>query len=158
MNVFHRANDGRFFYLAALRIICIEGAFFGGYVKSCFCWLGGKFRGGLGYWRGRVLAGGVDKQGLTGVDFEQRGGADGGAVRQAAAGAGLVEGLPTDTQRGGATGGNREGGNKSVKKVFHGVRLYKGGALVQRRGVRQVVVGVFRAGQSVLFMTTKAGR
>ena len=46
------------------------------FVKS----LRGRVAGGLRYWRGNVFAGGVCRQGLAGVNVEQRGGALRGAA------------------------------------------------------------------------------
>lgn len=160
MNFLHRADTGRFFCLAALRIICITVGFFGGYVKRFFGGFCSALRGGVAYWSGRVLAGGVDKQGLAGVDFEQGGGTDGGAVGQAAAGACLVIGLPGDSKRGGATGGgveHRVDGNKEC--------LHDSLPLVSRarcrvqypRLYRQVVVDGRWIGQSIFSIAPSVG-
>ena len=154
MNVFHRANNGRFFYVAALRIICSLVAFAGSYVKSCFRRILGQFRGGVAYWRG----GRVGKQGLAGVDSKQGSGAQDCIVRKSPALVGLLIRLPAYTERLSASGRNREENTESFEDIFHGQRLYRGGALEQRRGIGQFLVDAFRPGQSVLFMTTKAGR
>lgn len=83
-------------------------------------WLGARVRGGVGYWRGRVLSGGVDKQGFAGVDIEQGGGADRGAVGESAARAGLLESLTGQAKRGGALGGAGEASGEQVKEILHG--------------------------------------
>lgn len=154
MNVFHRANNGRFFYVAALRIICIQVAFAGSYVKSCFRRISGQFRGGVAYWR----AGRVCKQGLAGVDSKQSGGANDCVIRKSPALVGLLIRLPAYSERLSASGRNREQNTESIKDILHGVRLYRGGALEQRRGIGQFLVDAFRPGKSVFSMTAKAGR
>ena len=154
MNVFHRANNGRFFYVAALRIICIQVAFAGSYVKSCFRRISGQFRGGVAYWR----AGCVGKQGLAGVDSQQGGGAQDCIVRKSPALVGLLIRLPAYTERLSATRRNREQNTESFEDIFHGQRLYRGGALKQRRGIGQFLVDAIKPGKSVFSMTTKAGR
>lgn len=103
-----------FFCAVQVRIICIIRAVFGGVV--------GRVRGGVIYWRGRVLAGGVGQQGLSGVDFQQGGGAQCGAVGQAAAGGGLLIGLAADSKARGDGSGAVVGelGGEQFKKVHSG--------------------------------------
>ena len=144
MNVFHRANNGRFFYVAALRIICIQVAFAGSYVKSCFRRISGQFRGGVAYWRADRVC-------------KQSGGANDCVIRKSPALVGLLVRLPAYTERLGTSGRNREQNTESFEDIFHGQRLYRGGALEQRRGIGQFLVDAFRPGKSVFSMTTKAG-
>lgn len=119
----------------------------------------GQVRGGVAFWRGRVLSGGVDKQGLSGVDFEQRGGADGGAVGEAAAGAGLVIGLPGDAKGRSAAGGAVEQRVESGKEGLHGLPLVnRARCWVQYpRLYCQVVVDGRYAGQLVLAIAPTVG-
>lgn len=121
MNIFsHGRNAGAFFCFLQLRIIkrlAIIGRAFGSFffVKN----LPSSVRGGVIYWRGRVLAGGVGEQGLSGVDIEQGGGANGGAVRKAAALCRLVVGLAGHPERGGNLGGAGVEGGKGGKQGGH---------------------------------------
>lgn len=136
MNVFHRAN------------------FACSYVKSCFRRISGQFQGGVAYWR----AGRVGQQGLAGVDSKQSGGANDCVIRKSPALVGLLVRLPAYNERLSASGRDREKNAESCEDILHGVRLYRGGALEQRRGIGQFLVDAFRPGKSVFSMTTKAGR
>lgn len=78
-----------------------------------------RIRGGVEFWRGGVF-GGVVEQGGAGVEVEQGGGADGGAFRKAAAGAGLVVCLPDDAKGGGAGGAAGVAGFEGFKKAGNG--------------------------------------
>jgi len=123
MNIFsHGRNAGPFFCFLQLRIIC-RLAIIGRALCSFFFVqnLPSSVRGGVIYWRGRVLAGGVGEQGLAGVDIEQGGGANGGAVREAAALCRLAVGLAGHSERGGNLGGAGVEGGKSGKQGGHGV-------------------------------------
>lgn len=122
-NFSHGANAGAFFWFVKARIICsryVIGRFFRLQFGRLFCALnlGGRFRGGLGYWRGRVF-GGVGEQGGGGVDTQQGGGAKRGGFGKAAALLGLLEGLAGDAQRGGALGGAGIEGGKGGKEGGH---------------------------------------
>ena len=105
-----------------LRIICRVESF--GRALGLFFFvqnLRARVRGGVVYWRGRVLAGGVGEQGLSGVDIEQGGGANGSAVRKAAALCRLAVGLAGHSELGGNLGGAGVEGGKSGKQVGYGV-------------------------------------
>lgn len=161
MNILHGRHDAAFFCASALRIIYIIRGVFRGYVK----WFGGQVRGGVAFWRGNVFGfRGVFKQGLAGVDIEQGGGADCGAVGQTAAGAGLVQGLAADAKGGGALGGAGVIGGDGFDKRLHGVGLSvgaarrrvsvggSGGAVQCRCPICQFVVDAAQEGQLILAM------
>lgn len=103
---------GAFLYAGLVRIICI--------IRACYVQFCGHIRGGVVYWRGRVLGGGVRQQCGAWVEVEQGGGADGGAVGKAAPGAGLAVGLPADSKRSGAAGRGGVAAFEQGKKVLHG--------------------------------------
>lgn len=145
-----------FFYSVAMRIICIIRV---NYVKCR-----GRVRGGVLYWRGWVIGGGIEQQGRAGLHVEQGGGTNRGAVGEPAAGACLVVCLPADVESRSAA---RRGGVadfQQVKKVLHGAGLPVHRA--RRRVVvspswarfslptclRQRVVDGAEKGQSVFFM------
>ena len=117
------ALGGAFFLarIAAHNLYCLGRVrlFFGRifYVLN----LRGRVAGGLRYWRGNVIAGGVCKQGLAGVNVEQRGGADSGGVGQAAALLRLAVGLATDAESGGGLGRAAVESRKGGKDSGHGV-------------------------------------
>lgn len=126
-------------------------------------WLGARARGGVGYWRGRVFSGGIYQQGAAGVDIEQSGGADRGAVGEPAARAGLLESLAGQAKRGGASGGAGVVFGKHQEEGLHGghpVRCARYRLVVSRRGMwRQIllplcqrVVDTPKNGQSVISM------
>ena len=123
MNIFsHGWNAGAFFCFLQSRIICSRviigrafGLFF--FVQN----LRARARGGVFYWRGRVLAGGVGEQGLAGVDLEQGGGANGCAVGEAAALGRLAVGLAGHSERGGNLGGAGIDALEGGKQGGHGV-------------------------------------
>lgn len=157
MNVLQRAAImAVFFWSVQRRIICIIG--------RCYVKFKCSVQGGVEFWRGRVLGGGVVEQGRAGVEVEQGGGADGGAFRKAAAGSGLTVGLPADAKGGGAGGAAGIAGFEQFKKLGHGAGLSVHRA--RRRVVvspswdrfafpaclRQRVVDGAGFGQSVFFM------
>lgn len=144
-----------FLYAFRLRIICIIRA---RYVQFCR-----HFRGGVAYWQGRVLGGGVRQQSGAGVDLEKAGGADGCAVGEAAPGVGLVVCLPGHSERSGAAGRGAVAGLKQGKEVLHGGRpVHRARRVVvvnpswcrfdMPTAIRQRVVDGAEKGQSVFFM------
>lgn len=141
-NFFHRANSSTFFMRTMSRIICSRCVISAmGLALERFFFvlnLGGRFRGGLAFWRGRVLSGGVGQQRGGWVDAQQGGGAKCGAFGQAAAGLGLAECLPAHAKRSGGAGGGGVEGSKSGKDGWHGalsVNKARGRVIVTRGGV-----------------------
>lgn len=115
---------GHFFWHVAPRIICSRCAVFVIVrlrLGRIFCALNlrGRVAGGVDFWRGNVFAGGVCKQGLSGVGVEQRGGADSGGVGEAAALCSLAVGLARHPEGGGALRGAVVDGGKGGKDGGH---------------------------------------
>lgn len=115
---------GHFFWHVAPRIICSRCAVFVIIrlrLGRIFCALNlrGRVAGGVDFWRGNVFAGGVCKQGMAGVNVEQRGGADSGGVGQAAALERLAVGLTANPEGGGALRGAAVEGGKGGKDGSH---------------------------------------
>lgn len=153
-----------FFCAKQLRIICsayIIGKCFRPSFSRFFYVLNlrGRVAGGLGYWRGRVFAGGVDDQCAAGVKVENGGGAQGGGVREAAPAAGLLVGLPADAESGGALRGAGVAGGEQLKEGLHGGRpvrrarfrvvVWNGGGIHPVRLCQRVVDGPEK-GQSLI--------
>lgn len=146
----------RFFSAVKSRIICIIGAAFVGFAA--------RVRGGVEYWRGRVIGGGVvDKQGFSQVYAKKFARKNGLAFGEAAALFRLAVGLPGHAKGGGALRGDRVLGGKSSEKTFHNrasinkprgrVLVIGRNAVVQRGGALcQLVVDAPRKGESVFFM------
>lgn len=132
-----------FFCAVQVRIICIIGAVFGG--------LAGRVRGGVDYWRGRVLVGDVGEQCRARIDFQQGGGAQRGGVGQAAAGFGLLIGLAADSNGGGDAGGAQVGelGGEQFKKGHSGYLPHHRARRRLARPMCQRVVDAAEKGESV---------
>lgn len=144
-----------FLYAFRFCIICI--------IRGCYVQFRRHSRGGVAYWRGRVFPGGIRQQSGAGVEVEQGGGADGGAVGEAAPGACLAVCLPGHAKRSGAAGRGGVAAFKQGEEVLHGgLPVHRARRVVivnpswhrfdTPAALRQLVVDGSEKGQSILFM------
>lgn len=147
---------GAFFYTVAMRIICI--------IRGCYVKCRAHVRGGVEYWRGGVVGGGIEKQRIRWRYFKKYASKHGLAFGEVPAALRLLVGLPTHAKGGGASGGDSVADFQQVKEVLHGAGLPVHRA--RRRVVvspswarfslptclRQRVVDGSAKGQSVFFM------
>ena len=146
----------RAYYFGILRLNIIKSGRGG--------WLWGRVLGGVEFWRGRVIGGGVvGKQGFSWVYFKKYCSKHGFGFGEAAALLRLAVGLPGHSKGGGALRGAGVSGREQGKEVLHGqasinkprnrVLLVGSCGVVQcGAGLCQLVVDKPKEGQSVFSM------